>query len=175
MAKTLTWNKAYQKEVLSYLQRLKVERGCAKCTWKDDHYGLCFHHIHKDTATFSLSDKAHHGILEVFTELGKCIVLCDRCRAVALGRKIDLSQIPTIQDVMNDLVDTYVRFDGIKKHKGSFRGPNRPKADRVDQRGGEADRVDQPRPPPEVNESTTVLVDGEEDLGGEADEIRTIS
>ena len=75
--------------------RIKMEKGCLCCGYKDFAISLVFHHLDPTIKEDGIADIIGRGIIsrqgELFKEIDKCVVLCGNCHT-ALHR--GLIQLP---------------------------------------------------------------------------------
>lgn len=80
------WFRERYRKNCEYVQKLKVDRGCADCGWNAHHAGLEFDHLHprKRGTVASQMGKSLKIILE---EIALCEVVCGTCHAIRTWKR----------------------------------------------------------------------------------------
>lgn len=77
------------------INAIKVASGCGNpdCEWKGQYTAaiLDFHHIDRDTKSFSLSRFTTRKWVDVLDEMKKCVVVCSNCHRKIHAEKLDVS------------------------------------------------------------------------------------
>lgn len=71
----------YRKRNKSYVDRVKMFKGCAHCGYKKCSMALEFHHTDSANKKLAISKLVSHNycIATIKTELRKCVILCANC------------------------------------------------------------------------------------------------
>jgi len=77
---------AYDKDrlgkVREKLNRIKLEKGCAKCGYNEHPAALDFNHLDRTTKTFQIGGRTSHAWSKIEKEIAKCEVLCSNCHRI---------------------------------------------------------------------------------------------
>lgn len=76
----ITRNQAYANTVLAALKKVKVESGCAICSYRAHDWNIVFHHVDKNQSLFNICSGEPHTQSEILSEWGKCVILCRHCQ-----------------------------------------------------------------------------------------------
>lgn len=72
-----------QREVLAYIQAIKLERGCADCGYRDNAVALDFDHLPGHVKEYRLATMAAGLKKEkIDAEIAKCDVVCANCHRI---------------------------------------------------------------------------------------------
>jgi len=74
-------NQAFQQTRRDLINKIKIDRGCAKCGYNAHSAALDFNHIHSDK-TFNVSQDPKVAMHKLLLEIDKCEVLCANCHRV---------------------------------------------------------------------------------------------
>ena len=74
-------NQAFQQTRRDLINKIKIDRGCAKCGYNAHSAALDFNHIHSDK-TFNVSQDTKVAMHKLLLEIDKCEVLCANCHRV---------------------------------------------------------------------------------------------
>lgn len=64
------------------LAKIKKEKGCCKCGYKDHSSALHFHHKDQKQKEFTIASNYHHDLDLLLIEIEKCDVICANCHAI---------------------------------------------------------------------------------------------
>ena len=64
-----------------YINKVKLEKGCAQCGYNAHPAALDFNHIHPEEKLFSISG-SYRSLEETAKEITKCEVLCANCHRI---------------------------------------------------------------------------------------------
>jgi len=73
---------AYRAKRLPLLDKIKLERGCEHCGYREDARALQFDHIDPATKSFTIGSSSHLAWERVVAEIAKCRVLCANCHMI---------------------------------------------------------------------------------------------
>ena len=61
---------------------IKTKAGCARCGYKDNPYGLEFHHRDPSEKSFPIAHGSKRSLKAILAEIAKCDVLCGTCHSI---------------------------------------------------------------------------------------------
>lgn len=77
-----------QRALLTYIQQVKVERGCADCGYKVDPVALDFDHLPGTEKKHRLATMAAGSTrAKIDAEIAKCEVVCANCHRIRTARR----------------------------------------------------------------------------------------
>jgi len=78
----------FRKKRLQFIQKHKMDKGCALCGYKLHPVALHLDHIDPYTKAFNISKDLYiKSWSEILTEISKCRVLCANCHATETDRQ----------------------------------------------------------------------------------------
>jgi hypothetical protein len=67
----------------AHVDKIKMDKGCSRCGYKEHPVALHFNHIHPCTKDRSVSKLVQKGSMEpILREIAKCEILCANCHAI---------------------------------------------------------------------------------------------
>ena len=75
-------NKAQLVKRQDYLDKVKLEQGCARCGYNSHAEALQFNHINPEEKSFNIGENKKLSIEKINEEISKCEVLCANCHAI---------------------------------------------------------------------------------------------
>jgi hypothetical protein len=81
--------KKRQREVLAYIQQIKLERGCMDCGYRDNAVALDFDHLPGHTKEYRIATMAA-GLKrsKIDAEIAKCEVVCANCHRIRTHERL---------------------------------------------------------------------------------------
>jgi hypothetical protein len=79
-AKSLSTQK-YQRSRREFINKIKIEKGCAKCGYAVHPAALDFNHI-SGVKLFSVSQDPKIALVKLLAEIDKCEILCANCHRI---------------------------------------------------------------------------------------------
>ena len=78
-----------QREVLAYIQAIKVERGCADCGYRENAVALDFDHLPGHVKEYRIATMAA-GLsrAKIDAEIAKCEVVCANCHRIRTHKRL---------------------------------------------------------------------------------------
>jgi hypothetical protein len=68
------------------LRTLKLEKGCARCGYREHASALDLHHTSRSTKSFNITQALSRSLTRLAAEAEKCIVLCANCHRIEHAR-----------------------------------------------------------------------------------------
>ena len=76
-----TYTQEFQQSRRDIINRIKMERGCARCGYNTHAAALDFNHV-KGAKNFSISQDPKVALKKLLDEIAKCEILCANCHRV---------------------------------------------------------------------------------------------
>ena len=74
--------KAQRQKRQEYLNKVKTEKGCAKCGYNEHPAALQFNHLDRSEKSFNIGEYKTLSMETINKEIDKCEVLCTNCHAI---------------------------------------------------------------------------------------------
>jgi hypothetical protein len=71
----------YQKIRKDFINKIKMDKGCSKCGYKNHAAALDFNHVHGDKK-FNISQDSKVAMDKLLAEIEKCEILCANCHRI---------------------------------------------------------------------------------------------
>lgn len=76
------YSKLARQNIVDYLNKIKLSKGCKQCGYKKNPAALHFHHCDSNTKLFNIGQsKSVKGLQQIKKEIKKCDILCANCHA----------------------------------------------------------------------------------------------
>ena len=86
------WQKERRREFRERLHKIKVERGCIRCGFKEHYAALEFHHRNPAEKKFLVSKGENYSWAMCEAEIEKCDVLCSNCHHILESEQVNSTQ-----------------------------------------------------------------------------------
>jgi hypothetical protein len=82
-----------QRQVLAYIQAVKLERGCADCGYRDNPVALDFDHLPGSVKEYKMASMAAGAKkAKIDAEIAKCDVVCANCHRIRTANRRSVSE-----------------------------------------------------------------------------------